>query len=272
MGCAASPSGVDDVPEGDSVHGHARRIREKLLGRRLTRLAGTEPAVRRRANDLRGAEITLVEAVGKHLIIEFEGGWALHVHLGMSGRWRFGPPSGTKGDGPARVVLETTGWSARCDGAPTVELDRTPLIRQSVARLGPDLIDRDVDLAEILTRLRSTAQTRSLSAALLDQTIAAGIGNVYRNDVLFEAGLHPDRQVGTVDDETMRWVFERAAKQLRANVGRHRTTTGGRRPGTETYVYGRAGRACRRCGGRIEYSSSGDPARDTYWCPTCQPA
>lgn len=256
------------MPEGDSVHGDARRLREKLAGRRLTRVGGSAPSVRRRAADLAGGRVDLVEAVGKHLIVEFEGGWALRVHLGMTGRWRYGPPSGPRGDGPARVVLETTGWAARCNGAPTVELDRTPLIRSAIARLGPDLIDPAVDIHGVVERVRQADQSRSISAVLLDQTMAAGIGNVYRNEVLFEAGLHPDCPVGEIDDEELHWVFARAAAQLRANVGRRRTTTGGRRPGSETHVYGRSGQACRRCGTRIGFSDTA--GRDTYWCPTCQ--
>lgn len=261
------------MPEGDSVHGHARRIREKMGGRTITRVAGTEPSVRRNARMVRGATMDRVEAVGKHLMIDFEGGWTLRVHLGMTGRWRFGPPSGTRGDGPAKVVMETTGWSARCFGAPTVHLDRTPRVWAEIDHIGIDLLDRSPDYDEILRRVDTQPAARPVSDVLLDQTIAAGIGNVYRNEVLFEAGIHPERPIGTIGDEDLRWVFERSAAQMARNVdtGRARTTTGGRARGSESFVYGRDRRPCRRCGTEITVGTSTDLDRITYWCPRCQP-
>jgi endonuclease-8 len=260
------------MPEGDTVHSHARRIREKMLGRRMTRVAGTEPTVRRRAAALRGASLERVEAVGKHLLLDFHGGWSARVHLGMTGRWRFGPPTGARSDGPARIVLETDGWSARCYGAPTVRLERTPRIWDEVEHLGPDLLDEPIDLDRVIARARAADQHRTVSDILLDQRIAAGVGNVYRNEVLFEAGLHPEATVATVDDDRIRWIYERAAGQLRRNIGRRaRSTTGGRSPGTESFVYGRPGKPCRRCGTQIRIGASTDLQRVTYWCPTCQP-
>ena len=97
------------MPEGDTVHGIADRIRERIAGRPLVRLGGRARCVRRHAHRLRGARVRKVGAVGKHLLIDFEGGWTLRVHLGMTGRWRFGPPTGRRGDGAARVALETPG-------------------------------------------------------------------------------------------------------------------------------------------------------------------
>lgn len=259
------------MPEGDSIHGVARRLQETLEGRALTRVAGTAPAVRRRAATLRGTTVLGVAAMGKHVLIDLEGGWSLRVHLGMSGRWRLGPPSGARGDGAARVVLETTGWSARCYGAPTVDLDRSPTIRAAIDHLGPDLLDPDADLDHVVERARRKPAATSISEVLLDQRVAAGIGNVYRNEVLYEAGVHPEQPLAELADERLRWLFWRAAAQLRSNVGRHRTTTGGRRRGSETYVYERAGRPCRRCGTTITSSRTTDRNRITYWCPACQP-
>ena len=114
------------MPEGDSIHGIARQMRGRFEGRLLSRLGGSEPSVRRGASHLRGATIESVQAVGKHLIVEFDGGWALRVHLGMTGRWRFGLPTGVRGDGPAKVAMETVNCAARCYGPPTVDLDRMP--------------------------------------------------------------------------------------------------------------------------------------------------
>lgn len=259
------------MPEGDSIHGVARRMDTRLTGHTLTRVGGSDPSVRHHAARLRGATVERVEAIGKHLIVEFEGGWALRVHLGMSGRWRFGPPTGVRGDGPARVALETSRWAARCYGPPTVEVDRTPIVWDHVDHLGPDLTADDPDIDEALDRAFDQDPTRTISEILLDQRIASGIGNVYRNEILFEAGVHPEAPMAEVDEEQLAWMYDRASKHLQANVGRHRTTTGGRKTGTETYVYNRSGRPCRRCGATIQEGRSTDQQRQTYWCPGCQP-
>ena len=259
------------MPEGDTVHGIASRLREAVGGDTLQRVGGSAPSVRSRAAQLRGATIDNIQAVGKHLIVEFDGGWALHVHLGMTGRWRIGPPTGVRRDGPAKVVLETGRWAARCYGAPTVVIDRTPRIWDTVEYLGPDLTAGSPDIESILERVTNAAADATVSDVLLDQSIASGIGNVYRNEVLFEAGVHPEHDTHALDSKQLAWIYRRASEHLRLNVGRSRTTTGGRRRGSETYVYGRAGRPCRRCGASIRQGRSTNHERTTYWCPSCQP-
>lgn len=258
------------MPEGDTVHGFANRIRERISGKTLRRLGGSAPPARRHADRLRGARVCKVEAVGKHLLIDFSGGWTLRVHLGMTGRWRFGPPTGSKGDGPARVVLETRGWAARCYDAPTVSLDRSPREWAVVANLGPDLSLASPDIDEVIARARQLSGTFSVSEMLLDQSVASGIGNVYRNEVMFDFGLHPLTPIDQVDDQRLERVFLRASRHLRLNAGRRRTTTGSRRPGMKFYVYERAGKPCRRCGAAIRKAKAA--GRTTFWCPICQPA
>ena len=257
------------MPEGDTVHGIATRIRERIAGKTLLRLGGSAPSARRHAYRLRGARVDKVEAVGKHLLIDFSGGWTLRVHLGMTGRWRFGPPTGTRGDGSARVVLETRGWAIRCYNAPSVSLDRSPTEWAAVANLGPDLSLATPDIDEAINRARRLDGLRSVSELLLDQSVASGIGNVYRNEILFEFGLHPSRTIDEVDDPLLERVFRRASRHLRLNAGRRRTTTGARRPGMNLYVYERAGKPCRRCGSPIRKAAT--TGRTTFWCPSCQP-
>ena len=256
------------MPEGDTVHGIAGGIRERIAGQTLGRVGGSSQAVRRHAHRLIGARVEAVEAVGKHLLIDFEGGWTLHVHLGMTGRWSFGPPTGRRGDGPCRVALETASWAVRCYNAPSVELDRSPRIWRVVSGLGPDLTVPGPDLGEAVRRARVGGPRHTISRILLDQSVAAGIGNVYRNEVLFETGIHPATPVGSVSDEQLLTTFGRAARQLRLNSGRRRSTTGARRPGTRLYVYEREGRSCRRCGARIRRDRL--EGRTTFWCPSCQ--
>ena len=258
------------MPEGDTVHGIANRIRERISGKTLRRLGGSAPSARRHAYRLRGARVDKVQAVGKHLLIDFSGGWSLRVHLGMTGRWRFGPPTGARSDGSARVVLETRGWAVRCYDAPTVSLGRSPLEWAAVANLGPDLSLAAPDIDEALGRARSLDGASSVSETLLDQSVASGIGNVYRNEVLFEFGLHPSTAIEKVDDRLLERIFLRASRHLRLNAGRRRTTTGARRPGMDLYVYERAGKPCRRCGALIHRATA--TGRTTFWCPSCQPA
>jgi endonuclease-8 len=260
------------VPEGDTVATHALRIRENMLGEPVTRVAGTDPTVRREARRIVETTIDQVESVGKHLLIDFSCGFTLRVHLGMTGHWRFGPPTDLSADGPARAVLETHRWTARCFQAPTVELGRTPRVWDAVRTLGPDLLDEPPPIDDAVARARATDQTRSISEILLDQHTASGIGNVYRNEVLFEAGIHPEYPVGGLSDEQLRWLYQRSADQMRRNIGSGtRSTTGARRPGSEMFVYGRERRACRRCGGAILIGESANLGRVTYWCPACQP-
>lgn len=257
------------MPEGDTVHGIANRIRERIAGKTIRRLGGSAPPARRHAHRLRGTRVEKVEAVGKHLLIDFAGGWTLRVHLGMTGRWRFGPPTGARGDGSARVVLETGGWALRCYNAPSVSVDRSPREWAMVANLGPDLSMAEPNIGQAIDRARRLDGASSVSETLLDQSVAAGIGNVYRNEVLFEFGMNPSRAIEEVDDHLLGRIFLRASRHLRLNAGRRRTTTGARRPGMNLYVYERAGKPCRRCGDRIRKAVAA--GRTTFWCPSCQP-
>ena len=256
------------MPEGDTVHGIAGGIRERIAGQTLGRVGGNSRAVRRHAHRLVGARVEVVEAVGKHLLIDFEGGWTLHVHLGMTGHWRFGPPTGRRGDGPSRVALETNTWAVRCYNAPSVDLDRTPKVWKAISALGPDLARSGPDIREAFRRARARKSRDTISEILLDQSVAAGIGNVHRNEVLFETGIHPATPVGSLNDEQLLTTFGRAARQLRLNSGRRRSTTGTRRPGMRLYVYGREHRPCRRCGAPIRRGRIA--GRTSFWCPSCQ--
>ena len=235
-------------------------------------MGGSAPSVRSRAAQLRGATIDNIQAVGKHLIVEFDGGWALHVHLGMTGRWRIGPPTGVR----TEMGLPRWCWR-RVDGQPVVTGRRrsssTVLpgygIPSSIWVLTSPLAHRTSNRSSNASPM--PLRDATVSDVLLDQSIASGIGNVYRNEVLFEAGVHPEHDTHALDSKQLAWIYRRASEHLRLNVGRSRTTTGGRRRGSETYVYGRAGRPCRRCGASIRQGRSTNHERTTYWCPSCQP-
>jgi endonuclease-8 len=167
-----------------------------------------------------------------------------------------------------RAVVEVAGVEAVCFDAPVAVLERAP----AVAHLGPDLCRPDADLDECLARMTSLADPDTIVAdVLLDQRIACGVGNVFKSEVCFVCGIDPSTPIRSVAEPDRRRLVATAAAQLQANLGSGpRTTTTG--PPGSLAVYGRAHRPCRRCGTAIRVARTGEHARTTYWCPTCQPA
>lgn len=259
------------MPEGDVVWQTARRLHAALAGRPLTHSDFRVPAAA--TADLRGRTVREAVARGKHLLIRIEPGSTVHTHLKMDGEWRIRRPTGpVPSDHRIRLVLGNGDWLALGYSLGVVELLRTADEHQVVGHLGPDLLGPDWDPAEAVRRLTAEPAVE-IGSALLDQRVLAGIGNVYKCEVLFLRGLHPWSPVGSVTDPAA--LVTLAHRLLVANRERHgHITTGDRRPGRTHWVYGRAGRPCRRCGTRIERAEQGpEPAeRITFWCPRCQPA
>lgn len=260
------------VPEGDTLFKTAARLRPALVGHRLLRFEA--PRLRGDAPPP-GATIAGVEARGKHLLVHFDGGCTLRTHLRMTGSWHL-YRAGERWRKPvhlARVVLGVdSGWVAVCFQAPIVETyQRARAEPDALATLGPDLclpesLD-DAVLDHIVARAAQlTPPGTSLGDALLDQRIAAGIGNVYKSEACFAAGLDPTGAFEWVTVEDRRRLWAVAARQLQANLGRaeRRTHPAG------LAVYGRQGRPCHRCGTAIRMTRTGPLARTTYWCPACQ--
>ncbi|TDC71205.1 Fpg/Nei family DNA glycosylase [Actinomadura sp. GC306] len=260
------------MPEGDVVWLTARHLREALAGRRLTRSDFRVP--RFATADLRGR--TVLDAVprGKHLLVRVEGGLTVHTHLMMDGRWRIRPAGPVPRDHRVRLVLANAEWQAAGYSLGLVELLRTAEEDKAVGHLGPDLLDPawNAELAaEAVARL-GERPGRPIGEALLDQTRLAGIGNVYKAEILFLRGVGPWTPAGDVPD--LPAMVELAHRLLDANKERHgHITTGDLGRGREHWVYGRAGRPCRRCGTRVERAPQGAQAgeRVTFWCPHCQP-
>lgn len=260
------------MPEGDTIHRVATTLRGALLGHTLTRV---EIPRHRRPWPTVGATITAVDARGKHLLIGSDDGLTVHTHQRMTGAWHLYRPGERwrKSARAAVVHLVVPGHVAVCFSAPIVEvlptraLDRHPTLSQ----LGPDLCEPDPDLDEVLGRLGArSGDRRSIGEALLDQRVSAGIGNVYRCDVLFLHGLHPATPVDDLDLATRRSLFHTAGQLLRGNLATAARTTTGKAPGT-LWVHGRGGRPCRRCATPIVVEHLGDQARVVYRCPVCQP-
>ena len=260
------------MPEGDVVWLTARRLREALAGRRLTRSDFRVP--RYATADLRGRTVLDAVSRGKHLLVRVEGGLTVHTHLMMDGRWRIRPAGPAPRDHRVRLVLQNAEWQAAGYSLGLVELLRTAEEDKAVGHLGPDLLDPAWDAetaAEAVARL-GEQPARPIGEALLDQTRLAGIGNVYKAEILFLRGVGPWTPVA--DGPDLAALVELAHRLLDANKERHgHITTGDLGRGREHWVYGRAGRPCRRCGTRVERDRQGAQAgeRVTYWCPRCQP-
>lgn len=257
------------MPEGDNIHAHAAMLGRALAGAPLTAVFCRGVEMR----GLRGRSVTEVRALGKHLVIAFDEGSAVRVHLGIAGSWRTVARPSRATLGRAALALSTAGAAFVCR-ARTVEWTRAQLAAGSRAlvRLGPDLLGAAPDLDAIMARARRPEYAaRPLGELLLAQAVAAGLGNVYKSELLFLRGLNPWRRVDAVDDATLRAIYADAIRLLRANVGRARTTTTPARGRGRLWVYGRARRPCHRCGATIEQRRMGPGQRSTYYCPRCQP-
>lgn len=258
------------MPEGDTIHRSARTLERALAGRRLQRFEVRGPAAARVSRPKAGAAITQVEARGKHLLIHFDDGIVLHTHMGMHGAWhlyRHGERWRRPGT-QARVIIETdNGTVAVCFAAPTVETARATHGLRTVRDLGPDLCRDEPDIDEALRRAGRLDPRTEIAVVLLDQRVAAGIGNVYKSEACFACGVDPFTPLAAIRIETLRSLFVTAARMLRANLAttRRATVDGG------LAVYGRSGRRCRRCGNVVMSRRQGEQHRMTYWCPSCQP-
>ena len=266
------------MPEGDTIFRSAAVLRAVLVGRTVTAARAQAWPGMRRVPDLQrlvGAAVTDVESRGKQLLIGFDSGLTLRTHMRMTGSWHRYRPGETwrLPKFQASVVLETADSVAVCFNAPTVELltGRELARHPTLAALGPDLLAAEFDADAALERLRDRSAV-GLGEALLDQRAVAGIGNVYKSEVCFIERVSPWRLVGDVDDASLARVLATARRLLRANVGGGaRVTTEGAHRAGRLWVYGRAGRPCRRCGTWIEARRQGELPRTTYWCPGCQP-
>ncbi len=249
------------MPEGDVLFRTAATLQKWLAGRDVTdATTAAKPMV--------GRKVEKVEANGKHLLVRFDSGHVLHTHLRMTGSWhvyRAGerwqrPPS------QAKVTVTCGERVAVCFNAPVVEL-LAPGAEEnhpSLAGLGPDVLDRPIDLDEVRRRARRRPPKTPLGELLLDQRVAAGIGNIWRCEALFLEGRNPWAPVSTVSDEELDALVSTAGRIMGESLG---PFTG--RP--QRWVYRRSGRPCHRCRTPVQSRPQGEQARTAYWCPTCQP-
>lgn len=260
------------MPEGDTVWLAGRRLDASLAGRVLTRTDFRVPTLA--TVDLSGRAVTEVVSRGKHLLTRVEGGVTIHTHFRMDGSWHLYRHGAPWRGGPlwqVRAVLENAEWQAVGYRLPVLEVVATGAEDSVVGHLGPDVLGPDWDPAEALRRLTADP-SREVGQALLDQRVLAGVGNLYKSEVAFLAGVSPWLAVSDLPDPAR--VIELCERLLAANKDTYRqVTTGDPLPGRQHWVFERDRRPCLRYGTRILTADQGVAPyqRIAYWCPQCQP-
>jgi endonuclease-8 len=239
------------MPEGDSL----RRVAERLRVLEGEVVSAESPHPRAAALGIAarvdGRRLERVEAVGKNVLLTFDGGVTVRSHLRMRGRWQV-RPAGTGGAGKPWLVLRGERHEAVLWNGPVLELGRA-----AVDRLGPDILADPPDFDSMVARVRRLAPDREVGEALLDQRVVAGIGNMWRAEALFAARVSPWEPVRELGDAALRDVLGAASSLMRAERA-------------DRLVYRRAGLPCRRCGTPVAARRQGEAARTAYWCPSCQ--
>jgi endonuclease-8 len=258
------------MPEGDTIHQAARRIRAVLADRVPEQILTPHPRHQadRWPERLAGRAVRAVDAHGKHLFVRFDGDLTLHSHLRMTGSW------GVHREGArwkrarhrAWLVLRAGEWNVVQFDGPVLELMREWRTRfdRRLASLGQDVIGASFDAEAFLQRLRDADPARALGDALLDQRIVAGIGNVWKSEACFAAAINPWRPLARLGDEEAVAVVQFARERMRTSADGDGFSS---RPQA---VYKRAGMPCERCATPIRQHGQGDDNRLTYWCPGCQ--
>lgn len=267
------------MPEGHTLFRLAADLRREFCGR-VVRVSSPQGRFADSAALLDGQVLEFAESAGKHLLLRFSNDLIVHIHLGLIGALTFGSGPAPAPVGAVRLRLATESSYADLRGATTCELVGEEKAATLVGKLGADPLRADADPDQAFTRISKSQ--RPIGALLMDQSVLAGVGNVYRAESLFRARLHPltpgqrvsrrrwnalwadlvelmayGVQTGRID--TVRPEHEPAAMGRPARVDDH---------GGEVYVYRRHGQACHACGSRIKTQVL--EGRNLFWCPKCQ--
>ncbi len=273
------------MPEGDTIFRAARTLHRALAGKPVTSFESALPALNRIHEDapVTGRTIERVTAVGKHLLMHFSGDLVLRTHMRMNGSWHIYRPGERwqRPRGDMRIRIATEEFEAIGFSIPVAEFTsaRTLGKHPELRRLGPDILSEAFDETNVLSRLRAGGAA-AIADALLNQRILAGLGNVYKSEVLFLCRIDPFKAVRDLTDRELMAIVQTAHRVLTANVSESlplmttysgfRRTTNRDDPKQRLWVYGRARLPCRRCATPIRVRKLGLDARLTYWCPGCQ--
>jgi len=279
------------MPEGDTIYRAARALQRAIGGKVVT---GFETGLAKlaRVNDdtpLVGRVVEKVESRGKWCLIFFSGDLILVTHMLMSGSWhryRVGE-RWQMGRGRMRVVIRTAEWEAVGFNIPVAEFHTARSLERSaqVPKLGPDILSEDFTVEDGVARMAAYGRENpdaEIGSVLLNQRVLAGLGNVYKSEVAFAAGVNPFRAMETITPREMQAMVDLAQRYMQANVvdgkgdgivtyGGNRRTTHAMNREERLWVYRRQGEECRRCGAAVMMRKQGVQARSTYWCPECQP-
>lgn len=279
------------MPEGDTIYRSARALQRAIGGQIVT---GFETGLAKlaRTNDdapITGRTVQKVESRGKWLLIYFSGDLILLTHMLMSGSWHL-YRVGERWRAPysqMRLVIQTPEWQAIAFNVPVAEFHTSCSLERclQISRLGSDILSSNFSVDEGIKRLSKCALESphvEIGMALLDQKVLAGLGNVYKSEITFAAGVHPFRTMKTLTAPEIERIVDIAQRYMKANVIDGKgdgivTYSGGRRTTSisdskeRLWVYRRQGKECRRCGGTISMRRQGPQTRSTYWCPECQP-
>jgi endonuclease-8 len=279
------------MPEGDTIYRAARAL-EKAIGGKVVTGFETGLAKLARVNDdapLVGRIVERVESRGKWCLIYFSGDLILATHMLMSGSWhlyRVGE-RWRMGRDKMRLVIRTAEWEAVGFNVPVAEFFTARSLGRSsqIARLGPDILSESFTVESGVARLGAHARENpdaEIGVVLLNQRVFAGLGNVYKSEVAFTAGVNPFRAMRTITQREMEVMVDVAQRYMKANVidgkgegmvtySSGRTTRHAMDREERLWVYRRQGEECRRCGAVVMMRKQGVQARSTYWCPECQP-
>ena len=274
------------MPEGDTIYRAARTLDRALAGKIVTRFATVLPELARVNEDepIAGRTVEKVEARGKWLLMHLSGDLVLLTHMLMSGSWHIYRPGeawkASRHD--MRIVIETAAMMAVAFRVPVAEFHTTESLRRrpGLNQLGPDVLAQSFDPLKAFASLQSRPELE-LAEALLNQSVLAGPGNVFKSEICFAARLCPFRTIASLAEEELRRIVEIAQRYMSSNIADtagdkivtytgFRRTTGRSDPYARLWVYGRAGESCRECGTTIEVQRQGKHARKTYYCPHCQ--
>lgn len=265
------------MPEGQVSHRNAIRLTAALAGHGLVRIEAPDPHVvpQRIPERLDGDRIERVDAVGKHHLVRFTSGRVLHSHLGMVGAWRLLSATRPLPRRDLWLALWTDSHVAAQYRGPRLRLYEPGEPIPGIATVGPDLLNPALDPGEVAARrLVALDPDRTVGDALMDQRVMSGIGNVFRSETLFLCGIDPWRLIGDLTSDEAREIGTTGSRLLADGVAHRGPITTYRPPNPNsrerTWVYGRRGRPCRRCGSPIRSRGMGDANRTAYWCPVCQ--
>ncbi|OBK77731.1 DNA-formamidopyrimidine glycosylase family protein [Mycobacterium sp. 1164985.4] len=263
------------MPEGHTLHRLAR-LHQRRFGRAPVLVSSPQGRFADGAAAVSGRVLKKATAYGKHLFHHYDGGRVVHVHLGLYGTFTEVPLPVPVPVGQVRMRMIGSEYATDLRGPTVCEVLEEPEIADVIDRLGPDPLRRDADGSLAWARIHKSR--RPIGALLMDQSVIAGVGNVYRNELLFRHGVDPHRPGIRIDENEFDEMWTDLVELMRIGLRRGKIHTIRREddhglpsyaPGRpRTYVYRRAGEPCRLCGTEIRTEVM--EGRNLFWCPTDQ--